>query len=46
MSLQEECGMIKQVVENDDITALKVMITDGVDVNGASVKHYFGVSDV
>jgi len=38
--------MIKQVVENDDITALKEMITDGVDVNGASVEGFLGVGDV
>ena len=46
MSLQEECYTIQQAVKNNDITMLKEMITHGVDVNSASVKDKYGVSDI
>ena len=46
MSLQEECDEIQQAVIDNDVTTLKEMITDGVNVNGADVYDENEVSDI
>ena len=46
MILQEECDEIQQAIIDNDVTTLKEMITDGVNVNGDCVYDEDGVSDI